>query len=106
MASGIPCEHFFFEGFLPGKHGERVRRLHLLAAVRCALLFYESPHRVHASLEAIAEVFPSRMVALRREPTKLHEDVARAPAAELLDQVPERRELKGLMVLVVAPPRE
>ena len=94
VASGIPCEHFYFEGFLPRKHGERVRRLSQLAAIPGALLFYESPHRVAASLEALAEVFPARQVALCRELTKLHE------------QVRERGELKGEMVLVVAPPSE
>ena len=106
VASGIPCEHFFFEGFLPRKHGERVRRLQQLSPVPGALLFYESPHRVQASLEAVVEVFPARMVALCRELTKLHEEVLRAPAAELLEQVRERGELKGEMVLVVAPPSE
>ena len=104
VASGIPCEHFFFEGFLPRKHGERVRRLTVLAPIPGALIFYESPHRVQASLEAIAEVFPARTVALCRELTKLHEEVLRAPAPELLQQVRERGELKGEMVLVVAPP--
>lgn len=106
VASGISCEHFFFEGFLPRKHGERVRRLQRLAAVPGALLFYESPHRVEASLMAIAEVFPGRMVALCRELTKLHEEVLRAPAPELLEQVRDRDELRGEMVLVVAPPSE
>ena len=106
VASGIPCEHFFFEGFLPRKHGERVRRLNVLAPIPGALLFYESPHRAQTSLEAIAEVFPSRMVALCRELTKLHEEVLRASASELLEQVRERGELKGEMVLVVAPPSE
>ena len=104
VASGIPCEHFFFEGFLPRKHGERVKRLAALAHVPGALLFYESPHRVAASLEAIAEVFPSRAVALCRELTKLHEEVLRAPAPELLATVRERSEIKGEIVLVVAPP--
>lgn len=106
VASGIPCEHFFFEGFLPRKHGERVRRLTTLAPIPGALIFYESPHRVQASLEAIAEVFPARTVALCRELTKLHEEVLRAPAPELLELVRERGELKGEMVLVVAPPSE
>ena len=106
VASGIPCEHFFFEGFLPRKHGERVRRLSALAPIPGALLFYESPHRVQASLEAIAEVFPSRMVAVCRELTKLHEEVLRAPSLELLERVRERGELKGEIVLVVAPPSE
>lgn len=106
VASGIPCEHFYFEGFLPRKHGERVRRLSQLAAIPGALLFYESPHRVAASLEAVAEVFPTRQVALCRELTKLHEEVLRAQAPYLLEQVRERGELKGEMVLVVAPPPE
>lgn len=106
VASGIPCEHFYFEGFLPRKHGERVRRLSQLAAIPGALLFYESPHRVAASLESVAEVFPARQVALCRELTKLHEEVLRAQAPYLLEQVRERGELKGEMVLVVAPPSE
>lgn len=106
VASGIPCEHFYFEGFLPRKHGERVRRLSQLAAIPGALLFYESPHRVAASLEAVAEVFSTRQVALCRELTKLHEEVLRAQAPYLLEQVRERGELKGEMVLVVAPPSE
>ena len=106
VASGISCEHFYFEGFLPRKHGERVRRLSQLAAIPGALLFYESPHRVAASLEALAEVFPARQVALCRELTKLHEEVLRAQAPYLFEQVRERGELKGEMVLVVAPPSE
>ena len=106
VASGISCEHFYFEGFLPRKHGERVRRLSQLAAIPGALLFYESPHRVAASLEALAEVFPARQVALCRELTKLHEEVLRAQAPYLLEQVRERGELKGEMVLGVAPPSE
>lgn len=106
VASGIPCDHFYFEGFLPRKHGERVRRLSQLAAIPGALLFYESPHRVAASLEAVAEVFPARQVALCRELTKLHEEVLRAQAPQLAEQVRERGELKGEMVLVVAPPSE
>ena len=103
VACGIPCEHFFFEGFLPRKHGERVRRLRRLAAVPGALLFYESPHRTADSLAAIAEVFPQRDAAVARELTKLHEEVLRAPAPELATLMRERGELKGEVVIVVAP---
>lgn len=106
VLSGMPSDQFFFEGFLPRKHGERVRRLQRLAPIPGALIFYESPHRVEASLLAIAEVFPQRVVALCRELTKLHEEVLRAPAPELLERVRERGELKGEMVIVVAPPSE
>lgn len=104
VASGISCEHFFFEGFLPRKHGERVRRLSELACVPGALLFYESPHRAAASLQAIAQVFPKRRVALCRELTKLHEEVLRDVAPVLLETVLARGEMRGEMVIVVAPP--
>ena len=104
VASGISCEHFFFEGFLPRKHGERVRRLSELACVPGALLFYESPHRAAASLQAIAQVFPKRRVALCRELTKLHEGVLRDKAPALLETVLARGEMRGEMVIVVAPP--
>lgn len=104
VASGISCEHFFFEGFLPRKHGERVRRLSELACIPGALLFYESPHRAAASLQAIAQVFPKRRVALCRELTKLHEEVLRDKAPALLETVLARGEMRGEMAIVVAPP--
>lgn len=108
VASGIPCDHFFFEGFLPRKAGERARRLQQLMTVPGALLFYESPHRVAATLESVASVFPTRVAALCRELTKLHEEVLRAPAPELASQVAARIEagepVRGECVVVVAPP--
>lgn len=104
VASGIPCEHFFFEGFLPRKAGERERRLRQLALVPGALLFYESPHRVAATLESIAKVFPMREAALCRELTKLHEEVVRDVAPALYEEVAAREQVKGEIVLVVAPP--
>lgn len=109
VATGIPCDHFFFEGFLPRKHGERVRRLRRLAAIPGALLFYESPHRVEDSLAAIAEVFPEREVAVCRELTKLHEEVFRGPAADVRDEFARRAgegSIKGEIVLVIDGPSE
>lgn len=104
VSSGIACDHFFFEGFLPRKEGERARRLERLAQVPGALLFYESPHRVEATLATIARVFPDREVAFCRELTKLHEEVVRAAAPELLRIISEREQVRGEIVLVVAPP--
>lgn len=104
VASGISCEHFFFEGFLGRKHGERVRRLQELAAVPGALIFYESPHRIVATLTAVAEVFPQRTVAVCRELTKLHEEVLRGGAAEVAEMLAAREEVRGEIALVVAPP--
>lgn len=106
VASGLAMDHFFFEGFLPRKAGERVRRLETLATVPGALVFYESPHRVAATLDSIAEVYPERRVALVRELTKLHEECVRALAPELAAQIHERGELKGECVIVVEGPSD
>lgn len=104
VASGVPCDHFFFEGFPPRKHGERVRRLRELAPIPGALIFYESPHRIVATLAAAAEVMPERAVAVCRELTKLHEEVLRGTAAQVSAVLEARGEVKGEIALVVAPP--
>ena len=104
VASGLPMEHFFFEGFLPRKHGAIVSRLRELAAVPGALVAYESPRRAAATLSAVAEVFPLRRVALVRELTKLHEEVLRGLAPQVAEQVGARGELKGECVIVIEGP--
>ena len=101
VASGLPMERFFFEGFLPRKAGAQRERLGLLAAIPGALVIYESPRRVAATLGVIAEVMPTRQVSLVRELTKLHEEVQRGVASELAERVGD---LKGECVLVIAPP--
>lgn len=106
VASGIACDHFFFEGFLPRKEGERLRRLTALAPIPGALIFYESPHRIGDTLDALAQVFPTRIVALCRELTKLHEEILRAPAPKLAQQVRERADVRGEMVIVVSAPKQ
>ncbi len=106
VASGLSMDHFFFEGFLPRKAGERARRLEALRTVPGALVFYESPHRVAATLDSIAEAYPARRVALVRELTKLHEECVRDVASELARRVRERGELRGECVVVVEGPAE
>jgi 16S rRNA (cytidine1402-2'-O)-methyltransferase len=82
--SGLPTDRFAFEGFLPRKAGERMRRLAELAADRRTLVFFEAPSRLAASLESLAEAFGAeRPAAVCRELTKLHEEVRRGPLAEL-----------------------
>lgn len=104
VASGLAMDHFFFEGFLPRKAGERARRLAELAPVPGALVFYESPHRVAATLDAIAEAYPARRVALVRELTKLHEECVRDLSGELARRIRERGEVRGECVVVVEGP--
>lgn len=82
--SGLPTDRFAFEGFLPRKAGERMRRLADLAADRRTLVFFEAPSRLAASLAALAEAFgAARPAAVCRELTKLHEEVRRGPLGEL-----------------------
>ena len=106
VASGLASDHFFFEGFLPRKHGQIVQRLQQLASIPGAIVLYESPFRVLATVEAIAEVFPTRQVALVRELTKLHEEVVRDVAPCLVETLAAKENLKGECVLVIAAPTE
>lgn len=106
VASGLGMEHFFFEGFLPRKAGERARRLAELAAIPGALVFYESPHRVVATLDSLAEAYPARRVALVRELTKLHEECVRDVSGSLAERIRERGEVRGECVIVVEGPSE
>ena len=82
--SGLPVDRFCFEGFLPRRAGERTRRLAELAAERRTLVFYESRHRLPATLAAMRDAFgEQRRGAVCRELTKTHEEVRRGPLGEL-----------------------
>lgn len=109
-AVGFACERFYFGGFLPRRDAERDRLLASLAALPAVLVFYESPHRTVASLEAVARAFPGRRAAMARELTKIHQEILRAPASELAARVAarveERGELKGEVVLLVDAPSQ
>ncbi|HEY7363345.1 MAG TPA: 16S rRNA (cytidine(1402)-2'-O)-methyltransferase [Methylomirabilota bacterium] len=83
-AAGVPADRFHFEGFLPIKAGRRRARLLALQAWATTIVLYESPHRILATLEAIAEVFGEREIVVARELTKQFEEVVSAtPAAHL-----------------------
>jgi 16S rRNA (cytidine1402-2'-O)-methyltransferase len=84
--SGLPPARFVFEGFLPRKSSERRRRLTELASEPRTLVFYESPHRIAASLDDLAEIFGPRPAVVARELTKLHEEVRRGTLVELARQ--------------------
>jgi 16S rRNA (cytidine1402-2'-O)-methyltransferase len=82
--SGLPVDRFCFEGFLPRKAGERSRVLAELASERRTMVFFEAPHRLAASLAAIADAFGAdRRTVVCRELTKTYEEVRRGAAAEL-----------------------
>lgn len=99
--SGLPCDRFCFEGFLPRKPGERARRLAALAGEERTMVFFEAPHRLRACLEAMVEAFgPDRPAVACRELTKVYEEVRRGTLAELLSWA--SGEVRGEITLVVA----
>ncbi|HWU21298.1 MAG TPA: 16S rRNA (cytidine(1402)-2'-O)-methyltransferase [Nocardioides sp.] len=99
--SGLPVDRFCFEGFLARKAGERARRLAELATEQRTMVFFESPHRTAASLEALAEAFgPERRAAVCRELTKTYEEVRRGGLAELATWAADG--VKGEITLVVS----
>jgi 16S rRNA (cytidine1402-2'-O)-methyltransferase len=83
-AAGVPADRFVFDGFLPVKPGRRRNRLRALRALETTVVLYESPHRIVATLEAIAEVFGAVEVIVARELTKQFEEiVSGSPSSHL-----------------------
>lgn len=106
-ASGLPTDRFLFEGFLPAKAGARASRLQALAAETATLVFYEAPHRVAETLEAMVATFGAeREALLARELTKTFETLKRAPLAELSAFVAaDSNQQRGEIVLAVSGQR-
>lgn len=101
VQSGLPCDRFCFEGFLPQKKG-RSKHLASLADEERTMVFYESPYRVVKCLEQLAEVFGrERRVAVSRELTKKFEQTVRGSIDEALAHF-RTTEPKGEFVIVVA----
>lgn len=99
--SGLPCDRFTFEGFLPVKKGRRTRIAELAAEPR-TMIFYESPHRVVRTLGELTEAFGAdRQASISRELTKLHEETVRGTLAELAAHFAAHAP-KGEFVLCVA----
>jgi 16S rRNA (cytidine1402-2'-O)-methyltransferase len=100
VASGLPCDRFLFEGFLPQKKGRNKRIEALKDEVR-TIVFYESPFRLVKLLQQLAEVFETdRKASVSRELTKLHEETARGTLLELAAYF-EKKGVKGEIVVIV-----
>ena len=101
VSSGLPCDRFCFEGFLPQKKG-RQTRLELLRNETRSIVFYESPRRLCKTLRQLAGTFGTeRQVSVAREISKLHEEHVRGTLAEVADHF-ERTEPLGEIVIVLA----
>ena len=101
VSSGLPCDRFCFEGFLPQKKG-RQSLLESLKTEQRTMVFYESPYRLLRTLEQVAEVFGAeRECSVAREISKLHETHHRGTLQELVNYFNEN-EAKGEIVIVLA----
>ncbi|MFO7670993.1 MAG: 16S rRNA (cytidine(1402)-2'-O)-methyltransferase [Bacteroidales bacterium] len=99
--SGIPCDRFVFEGFLPPKKG-RNKRFTELSMENRTMVFYESPFRLEKTLRQMAEYFgPGRRGSVSREISKLHEENTRGTLVELADHF-STKTVRGEIVIVVA----
>ena len=101
--SGLPTDKFQFLGFLPKKNKELVAVLDKCSAFLGTSIFYETPHRLMASLELIHQIFGSKVhLCVAKELTKLHENFFRGTASEVLQLFNEKKELiKGEFVLLI-----
>ncbi|MBP5535583.1 MAG: 16S rRNA (cytidine(1402)-2'-O)-methyltransferase [Bacteroidales bacterium] len=100
VESGLPCDRFTFEGFLPHKKG-RQAKIAALAAESRTMILYESPFRLLKTLEQLAEAMGGeREACVAREISKLHAETARGTLAELISHF-SQKEVKGEIVIIV-----
>lgn len=102
VGSGLPCDKFHFEGFLPHKKG-RATRLTYLSKLPYTFVLYESPHRLVKCLGQLATYCgKERVASVSRELTKIHEEVITKPLGDLVQYFGGDKKVKGEIVIVVA----
>ena len=105
VASGLPCDRFAFEGFLPQKKGRQTKILSLKDEPR-TMIFYESPYRLVKTLQQFAEAYGGdRQVCVCREISKIHEESVRGTLLEVIAHFQEK-EPKGEIVIILAGKNE
>lgn len=103
IASGLSTGRFAFEGFLSVNQKNRIARLEEIKNEKRTLIFYESPHKLRATLSDMYEVFGDRKIALCRELTKVHEEIIRTTLSAAQTLYSDDSKPKGEFVLVLAP---
>lgn len=96
--AGIDPSPFLFYGFLNAKDSKRKKELQSLKSLKYTMIFYEAPHRLKDTLEAMLDVFGDRNISISREISKIHEEVLRDKISNLIDVADS---LKGEFVLIV-----
>ncbi len=100
VLSGKPAHEFFFAGFLPNRSQARKNQLERLKKIGCTLVFYESCHRILASLEDINAVFGDKEIVVTRELTKKFEEILRASPKAIQDKLSKNKP-RGEFVVVI-----
>ena len=102
VVSGLPTDHFTFEGFLPNRSARRRKALAALSRETRTMIFYESPQRLGGFLADAVEEFGERRACIVRELTKVHEEILRGTLPELAGEIGERASVLGEITVVVA----
>jgi 16S rRNA (cytidine1402-2'-O)-methyltransferase len=104
MGAGLPTDSFYYAGFLPNKEKAKSDRFTQLSKLNTTLIFFDSPHRIAASLLTAKDVLGSeRTACVCRELTKAHEEFAKGSLEDLAEQFANRN-VKGEIVLIIGPP--
>ena len=98
--SGLPSDHFYFEGFLPKKKGRKTK-LEFLSSLECSIVIFESPNRIIRTLKDIYDIFGNRVISICREITKLYEQNYFGYIDQVLN-ILESNKVKGEIVLVIS----
>ncbi len=98
--SGLPTDSFVFEGFLPAKHGARLKRLQALSKEERTIIFYEAPHKIVKTAEDMLEILGDRRAVITRELTKIHEEAIRGTLSEILRHL-QTGSIKGEFTVIV-----
>nr|WP_299240296.1 16S rRNA (cytidine(1402)-2'-O)-methyltransferase [uncultured Halomonas sp.] len=102
-AAGLPTDRFLFAGFLPAKDGARKAMIQSMSEREETLVFYESPHRIQATLRAFDELLKDRQLVVARELTKTFETFLEGTAAQLLARMEEdSNQARGEFVIMVS----
>ena len=101
VGSGFPTDRFFFGGFLPVKSGRRANEIAQAASRSETSIYFESPHRIERTLEALHAACPDRPVCVARELTKTFEEYRRGLPAEVLAHF-QKHPPKGEITLVIS----
>jgi 16S rRNA (cytidine1402-2'-O)-methyltransferase len=101
VASGLPTDRFFFEGFLPPKQAARLTRLAELSRIPGTLVFYEAPHRLPDMLQDASQIFKNRQAVVARELTKFYETVRRGTLGDLAATFQQEGPPKGEIVVLI-----